>query len=115
MTKISLPPVVLGYAVLALVAGGAAFWFLKGGARKTAAAVGSVPGELVAGVIEGLGDSIGVPRTNESECDRALREGRLWDASFKCPAGQFLGGIFGSGVGPSPINRTGDSSGVPSY
>lgn len=37
------------------------------------------------------------PRTNETECDRALREGRTWDASFACPAARFITeGIFGS-------------------
>jgi hypothetical protein len=45
-------------------------------------------------VVQKVGEAVGVPRTNESECDRALREGRTWDASFACPAGRFLGSIF---------------------
>jgi hypothetical protein len=71
-----------------------------GGARSIGSAVGALPGNLAGGVVEGIGDSLGVPRTSESECDAALREGRLWDASFACPAGRFIGGIFTSRTGP---------------
>lgn len=41
-----------------------------------------------------IGDTIGVPRTNETECQKAQREGRTWDASFACPAGSFLSYVF---------------------
>lgn len=37
-----------------------------------------------------IGDLIGVPRTNMSECERALIEGRSLDASFACPAMDYL-------------------------
>lgn len=45
-------------------------------------------------VVQTVGDAVGVPRTNETECERALREGRTWDASFACPAGKFIGSFF---------------------
>lgn len=45
-------------------------------------------------VVQTVGAAVGVPRTNETECERALREGRTWDASFACPAGKFLGSFF---------------------
>lgn len=41
-----------------------------------------------------VGDVLGVPRTNETECQRAIREGRTWDASFACPAGTFIKSLF---------------------
>ena len=41
-----------------------------------------------------IGDAIGVPRTNETECEKAKREGRTWDASFACPATDFLSYVF---------------------
>ena len=41
-----------------------------------------------------VGDAVGIPRTNETECQRAIREGRTWDASFACPAGTFLKSLF---------------------
>jgi hypothetical protein len=45
--------------------------------------------------IQSVGEVIGIPRTNETECQKALREGRTWDASFACPAGTWLSSTFG--------------------
>lgn len=47
-----------------------------------------------AGVVIGVGDVIGIPRTDETECEKAIREGRTWDASFACPAGTFIKSLF---------------------
>jgi hypothetical protein len=61
-------------------------------------AIGSAAVDLVDGVVSGtvltVGDAVGVPRTDETECQRAKREGRTWDASFACPAGDFLSYVF---------------------
>lgn len=57
----------------------------------TSGAVGAVGG-AASGVVLGIGEAIGVPRTDESKCAAALREGRLWAASFECPASDFVGG-----------------------
>jgi hypothetical protein len=54
-----------------------------------------VADDAAAGVVVGIGQAVGIPATDESECDRARREGRTWDASFACPAGTFLGYLFG--------------------
>lgn len=43
-----------------------------------------------------IGDAVGVPRTSETECAKALREGRMWDASFACPAAEFVKGAWRS-------------------
>lgn len=45
---------------------------------------------VMSGAVLGIGERVGIPATDESECDRAIREGRTWDASFACPAGRFL-------------------------
>jgi hypothetical protein len=45
----------------------------------------------VAGVALGVGDAIGVPRTDKTQCEKDIAEGRYWDASFSCPAGTFIG------------------------
>ena len=55
-------------------------------AGQTAAAVDTG----VSAVGFGVGDMLGVPRTSLSECDRAMIEGRTWDASFACPAATFI-------------------------
>ena len=57
-------------------------------------AVGGAIVDTSAGIVLGIGDSVGIPRTNETECQRALREGRTWDASFSCPAATFIKSFF---------------------
>jgi hypothetical protein len=54
----------------------------------------TVAADTAASVVIGTGKIIGIPETNETECEKALREGRTWDASFACPAGTFLGSFF---------------------
>ena len=41
-----------------------------------------------------IGDAIGIPRTNLTKCEQAKRDGRTWDASFDCPASDFLSYVF---------------------
>ena len=70
----------------------------KGAAADVGTAVGEaavdLAGGIVGGVVLGIGDQIGVPRTNMTECEKALAAGRTWDASFACPAGTFIGSFF---------------------
>lgn len=42
------------------------------------------------GVVLGIGDQVGIPRTELNACELAIKEGRTWDASFACPAGRFI-------------------------
>jgi len=115
--RIAIPPAAAFYGLVGLAGLALVLWIVHGGARTVGAAAGALPGEIAGGVVLGVGDSFGVPRTSESECDRALRDGRLWDASFACPAGRFIGGLFGSpgDEKAKPINYGADSSGVPFY
>lgn len=59
------------------------------GAAVGGAAVDFADG-LAGGVVTGIGGLIGVPRTDMTECEKAIAEGRTWDASFACPAADFL-------------------------
>lgn len=85
-----------------LLAGGAVLAALAYVALKGPAAVGADIGgaavDMVDGVLSGavvrVGEKVGVPQTNVSACDRAIAEGRTWDASFACPAGRFLGYLW---------------------
>ncbi len=67
-------------------------------AKNVGQAVGGAAVDLVDGVLSGgviaAGDMVGVPMTNLTECERAKLEGRTWDASFACPAGDFLKYVF---------------------
>lgn len=53
-----------------------------------------VAADAAAGVPIGIGDVLGVPRTNLSECELAIADGRTWDASFSCSAGAFIRSVF---------------------
>lgn len=64
-------------------------------AGAASALVGAV-GDAASGAVLGIGDVLGVPRTDMTECERALAEGRTWDASFACPAGTFISSLVGS-------------------
>lgn len=81
-------------------------------ARGLGAAVGQAIPDAAAGVVLGLGDGLGVPRTDESECERAIREGRTWDASFACPAGRFIGSLLPGGTATPVAGQVGDDAGV---
>ncbi len=91
-----------GVAVLGLL-----LWVIvkgpRGVAKGTAKATVDLVGGLVEGTVKGIGENIGVPDTSKTKCAAALAEGRYWDASFDCPAGDFIGGsvrnIFGIGAG----------------
>ena len=85
------------YLVLGAVAAAVVLLVLvkkKGAAAAVGQDVGEAAAELVGGVATGVvlgaGDVVGIPRTNMTECEKAMAEGRTWDASFACPAGTFL-------------------------
>ncbi|WP_404993338.1 hypothetical protein [Cupriavidus pauculus] len=69
---------------------------LQGAAAGAASALVGAVGDAASGAVLGIGDVLGVPRTDETECERALAEGRTWDASFSCPAGTFIGSLINS-------------------
>lgn len=84
---------VAGAAVLAALA----YVVIRGpgqvGADLGGAAVDLVDG-VIGGAVVGVGEKVGIPATNQTECERAKAEGRTWDASFACPAGDFIGYLF---------------------
>ncbi len=63
-------------------------------AKEVGATVGTAAVDLVDGVVTGTVTSaaatVGIPKTNQTECEKAKAEGRTWDASFACPAKDFL-------------------------
>lgn len=71
---------------------------LTGGAlvRKTVEAIPQAAVDAGVGLVYGIGDAVGIPRTEQSECEKLLAAGDYWNASFKCPAGDFVGGVWGA-------------------
>ncbi|MEG1324772.1 MAG: hypothetical protein RSD99_07765, partial [Janthinobacterium sp.] len=65
---------------------------------KAGAVVGSAVVEAAGGVMSGavltIGDWLNLPRTEQSECEKAKASGSAWDASFACPAGEFIGYVW---------------------
>lgn len=55
--------------------------------------------DVAAGVPLGVGDAIGIPRTDKTQCQKDLDAGHWWDASFSCPAGTYIGGVWGGMTG----------------
>ncbi|MBY4945077.1 hypothetical protein K6V92_00365 [Cupriavidus respiraculi] len=68
---------------------------VAGAAGSIGQALGGAVVSAGEGVVYGIGDALGVPRTDMTECERAIAEGRTWDASFACPASNFLASILG--------------------
>lgn len=81
--------VIAGGAVLAALA-----FVAVRGAKETGQQIGGAVVDLadgvVGGVVQGAGQIVGIPPTNQTECERAKAEGSTWRASFACPAGDFL-------------------------
>ncbi|MCE3602377.1 hypothetical protein LXA47_01955 [Massilia sp. P8910] len=92
-------PYKLGVLFVVLAAGSFFLFARRPGAVQNAGAVlGGAVVDAVDGAASGavvtIGDKVGLPRTNMTECEKALAEGRTWDASFACPAGKFIGSFF---------------------
>lgn len=84
-----------GLAVAAFV-----FWLSrKGNAQSVGVAVGTGAANLIVGTAEGVvvgaSSVLGIPAVSQSKCDTDLAAGNYWQASFDCPAGDFIGGILG--------------------
>lgn len=45
---------------------------------------------VLRGTVESVGLVVGVPRTNQTQCQKDIRAGDMWAASFSCPAKDFL-------------------------
>lgn len=108
-----LPPVVLigaGLGVLGLVlyrgAGGAG-----GLARELVSGAYGVASEVASEGVLSIGDAIGLPRTDRTECEQLLADGRTWDASFVCPAGTWIRSLGSSSTSRPSLNVIDDVHG----
>lgn len=88
---VSVKPLTLlaGAAVLA-----ALFYAVRSNASGTGAAIGGAAVDMVSGVIGGagvaVGGLVGVPQTSADKCAAAQAVGDTWEASFACPASEFV-------------------------
>lgn len=95
MKALDLQTAAFGLGAVALA--GVALWFAARGVKGVASDLVAGTGEAAAGAVVGIGQIVGIPATNETDCQKAMREGRTWDASFACPASEFLAYVTGIG------------------
>lgn len=109
---------------LAIMFGGAGLLGLVAynAAKKAAGAVADGVAKVakaadtaVAAPVLTAGDALGIPRTDMTECEKAMAEGRTLDASFACPAGDFLAYLArGKPAAASPAAARPDLAQLPS-
>ncbi len=58
------------------------------------AVVDAVDG-VISGAVVGTGKIFGIPETSRTQCQRDIAAGNMWDASFSCPAKEFLQAAWG--------------------
>lgn len=89
--KLTTPYVIAGGAVLA-----ALVWAMTrpGGAAGLGESLGGAAVDFVdgtvSGVVIGIGEVVGIPATNKTQCQLDREAGNTWAASFSCPAKDFL-------------------------
>jgi hypothetical protein len=94
---LTLPALAFGAGALALV--GVLVWVKTKGTQEAAASVAKAAADAAAGAVLGIGDAVGLPRTDADKCAEAKASGSLWEASFVCPAGDYLGHVWDSVTG----------------
>ena len=82
-----------------LVLGGALLlWMYEKGvggvAQSVATGAVQAAGGLAAGAVIGASSVVGIPQTSMTKCQKDLAAGDYWSASFDCPAGTFVKGVF---------------------
>ncbi|MDE3038933.1 MAG: hypothetical protein KGJ21_10865 [Pseudomonadota bacterium] len=56
------------------------------------AAVGAV-GDAAVGTVIGIGETVGIPPTNATQCQIDLANGDMWAASFSCDAATYISAV----------------------
>lgn len=91
--KLTTPYMIAGAAV-----GVALLWAMSKGAKGTGQAIGGAAVDLVDGAVSGAvitaGEAVGIPATNQTQCQLDQAAGDTWAASFSCPAKDFLTYLF---------------------
>lgn len=79
----------------------------KGVAGAVAGAVGAA-GDAAVGTVYGIGDFLGIPRTDAERCATAKATGDLWAQSLYCPVTTFVDSAVST-----PVLAAGDALGIP--
>lgn len=79
-----------------LAVGVGAFWLWNRGIRGATSDAVQAVGNVGAGIIEGIGEAVGIPKTDKAKCDKALAENNGADAGKYCSAGTLIMAMPGS-------------------
>lgn len=63
---------------------------ISGVAEDVASGAVNVVSGAATGAVKGVANIAGIPDTDADKCKAAIAAGKLWEASFVCPAGDFL-------------------------
>lgn len=85
-----------------------ALYLAKKGVAGAVAGAVTAAGDAAVGTVYGIGDFIGIPRTDAERCAKAKADGDLWAQSLYCPAGDFI-----DAAASAPVYAIGDALGVP--
>jgi len=66
----------------------------KGAAKDATRAAVNIADGAIAGTVVGFGEALGIPDTNQTQCQKDIAAGNKWAASFSCPAGTFIKNLF---------------------
>lgn len=83
-------------------------------AQQSSSALVNAAGGAITGTITAIGEQVGIPQTNRSQCQLDLMAGKTWDASFSCPAADWLRYVA-NGTIPGQTNLHGLGSTVPNW
>lgn len=86
------------YLIAGAAVGVALLWAMSKGVKGTGQAIGGAAVDLVDGAVSGAvigaGEAVGIPATNQTQCQLDQAAGDTWAASFSCPAKDFLQYLF---------------------
>lgn len=91
-----------------VAAGVAAYWAVTKVAKMGAAGAGKAAvkaaGDVLAGGVKGIGETVGIPDTDLTQCRADLAAGKMWDASFSCPLPVYAKAVMNKILGDEEIN-----------
>lgn len=92
-----------------VAAGVVAYWavtkFAKaGGIQALSKAVTNAAGGAAVGAVKGIGETVGIPDTDLTQCKIDIKNGEWWKASFSCPAGEYLTAVKNRVLGVEEVN-----------
>lgn len=82
-----------GVAGLLMV--GAALYVVAVGPAEAVKRLSATLSSLFPVAVTGIGSGLGIPETDSEQCKLAKRAGDAWEASYRCPAADYIAWVAG--------------------